>query len=334
MDQIEVSAKTVEDALKQALAKLGATENEVEFVVLDEGRKGLFGRGSRDAVIRVERRANGDSSRTEQAPAPDDHGERGRSGGGRQRGGRQSPRARKPLERPAPQLTAEDFAPRSSSSDSNGGRNRPEPAAEAPQPQREQTDSPRRGPSQRGPSSDSGPRRSSPPRDRPPHPVVEPDIEAEEVNHAAQLIDDILRILDLDAEITIREPMTDGDGRGSSLAVVDLEGEDLGMLIGRRGDTLQALQYVVNVVLAHRFPNRGTVTVDAEHYRHRREEHLVSLARRMAERVSRTGDSITLEPMNPAERRLVHMALAEDSEVETNSTGSGDARKVVISRPQ
>ncbi|MFQ5380663.1 MAG: RNA-binding cell elongation regulator Jag/EloR [Dehalococcoidia bacterium] len=307
MDQVEVSGKTVEDALKQALNKLGATADEVEFVVLDEGRRGFFGRGARDAVVRVERRAGaGPESKPERQPA-DTSIKRGGRRENRQRRGRSSGRrgGRAALDRPAPTLTAEDFAPRDSAGEQ----------PEAPPPRNKES------------------RRRQPPaqRDRPAHPEVDPDIEAPEVDYAAQLVDDILRILDLEAEITIREPMTPGDGRGSALAVIDLEGEDLGMLIGRRGDTLQSLQYFVNVVLAHRFPDRGTVTVDAEHYRHRREEHLVSLARRMAERVSRTGEPITLEPMSPAERRLVHMALADDREVETNSIGSGDSRKVVIS---
>ncbi len=304
MDQIEVSGKTVEDALKQALNKLGATADQVEFVVLDEGRRGFFGRGARDAIVRVQRRAQ-PKEKGDRRPA-DTTIRRGGQRNGRGRRGRPSGgRGRAPLDRPSPTLTAEDFAPRSAAPDKPS------------QPPPRQTE----------------PRRPRPTSERETrtHPEVDPDIEAPEVDYAAQLIDDILRILDVEAEITIREPVTAGDGMGSALAVVDLEGEELGLLIGRRGDTLQALQYFVNVVLAHRFPNRGTVTVDAEHYRHRREEHLVSLARRMADRVSRTGDSITLEPMNPAERRLVHLALADDPEVETNSTGSGDSRKVVIS---
>jgi len=75
----------------------------------------------------------------------------------------------------------------------------------------------------------------------------------------------------------------------------------------------------------------GAVTLDVEHYRHRREEQVVSLAQRMADRVRQTGAPITLEPMSAAERRLVHITLAEDPELETNSVGEGDNRKVVIS---
>ena len=141
----------------------------------------------------------------------------------------------------------------------------------------------------------------------------------------------MLQILDIDAGINIREPVTAGDGLGSARAVIDISGNDLGMLIGRRGESLMAFQYVVNLVMTRRFPGRGSVTIDVEQYRRRREDQVVSLAERMAERVREEGDPITLEPMSAAERRLVHLALAADPEVETNSIGEGDSRKVVIS---
>jgi spoIIIJ-associated protein len=151
------------------------------------------------------------------------------------------------------------------------------------------------------------------------------------VDFAAQTVDDLLRILEIDAEIGIREPLTPGDGLGSVLAVIDIKGEDLGLLIGRRGDTLVAFQYLVNLILGRKYPGRGGVTVDVEHYRHRNEERIVNLAKRMADRVRESGNSITLEPMSAAERRLVHVTFADDPEVETNSIGEGDNRKVVIS---
>ena len=97
------------------------------------------------------------------------------------------------------------------------------------------------------------------------------------------------------------------------------------------GDTLLSLQYLVNLILARRFPGKGGVTIDVEHYRHRREEQVVSFAQRMAERVRETGSPITLEPMSAAERRLVHLLFAEDPALETNSIGEGENRKVVIS---
>lgn len=160
---------------------------------------------------------------------------------------------------------------------------------------------------------------------------MEADINAEEVDLAAHVTDDLLRILDINAEINIREPLTPGDGKGAVLAVIDIKGDDLGLLIGRRGETLMAMQYLVNLIVTRRYPGRPGVTIDVEHYRHRREEQVVTLAQRMADRVRQTGNAITLEPMTAAERRLVHLLFAEDPDLETNSIGEGENRKVVIS---
>jgi spoIIIJ-associated protein len=178
---------------------------------------------------------------------------------------------------------------------------------------------------------EAGGRPERPRRHRDEGPVVEPDINAEEVDFAARIVDDMLRLLDIDAELTIREPLTPGDGRGVARAVIDISGDDLGVLIGRRGETLLSLQYLVNLIVTRRYPDRGGVTIDVEHYRHRREEQIVALAQRMAERVREDGSPITLEPMSASERRLVHLALADDPDLETNSTGEGENRKVVIS---
>lgn len=331
MDQAEASGKTVDDALKQALARLGARAEEVEITVLDEGKRGFFGRGGRDALVRVERVAGG--SLEPAAAAPPDTRIPHRAGGNPrqrqgQREGRNGNRRSEGRNRPAadaaaPKLTAEDFLvpgqrPQASSegrSRGGGGRNRPDRAG-AERPQR---------------SSRSAPRRE---HHRDDEPRIDPDINAEEVDFAAGIVDDLLRILDINAEISIREPVSAGDGLGNTLAVIDIMGDDLGLLIGRRGETLLSLQYLVNLIVGRRYPGRGGVTVDVEHYRHRREEQVVALAQRMADRVRETGAPITLEPMTPAERRLVHIAFVDDEEVETNSVGEGDHRKVVISLKQ
>jgi len=139
--------------------------------------------------------------------------------------------------------------------------------------------------------------------------------------------------MDIDAEVTVREPETAADGHGRASAVLDIEGDDLGLLIGRRGTTLAALQYMVNVMLTRKMDSRAIVTVDVEHYHRRREETLQGLAQRMADRVSNSGRPMTLEPMPASERRIIHITLSEDEDVVTGSVGQGDERKVVI-RPR
>jgi len=112
---------------------------------------------------------------------------------------------------------------------------------------------------------------------------------------------------------------------------IDITGPELGILIGRRGDTLDALQYLTNLAVARKLSERVRLIVDVEGYRLRREETLVRLAKRLAEKVKRTGVRITLEPMNPHERRIIHTSLQDEARISTSSEGDDPNRRVVIS---
>lgn len=157
----------------------------------------------------------------------------------------------------------------------------------------------------------------------------EPD--GDDVAYAHETLETILRLMGIDADVTVRPPETPGDGVGLAKAVLDVQGDDLGLLIGRRGAALYSLQYLVNLIVSRRFNQDAPFTVDIEGYRRRREESLRSLAFRMAERVRKSGRSVTLEPMPANERRIVHLALAQDPTVGTSSVGEGETRKVAIS---
>jgi len=147
---------------------------------------------------------------------------------------------------------------------------------------------------------------------------------------AAQILDKLLALMGIDAEVSIRDPETPGEGLGLAEAVLDVEGDDLGVLIGRRGETLQSLQYILNLMASRLLGERIQFTVDVEGYRRRREGQLRNMAQRMADQVRRTRQSVTLEPMPASERRIVHITLAEDRHVTTESIGEGDERQVSI----
>jgi spoIIIJ-associated protein len=153
----------------------------------------------------------------------------------------------------------------------------------------------------------------------------------DEAEFAAQMLDRLLELMGIQADVSIRDPETPGDGLGMAKAVLDVEGDDLGILIGRRGETLASLQYLLNLMVSRQLAEHLSFTVDVEGYRRRREKQLNTLAFRMADQVKRTRRPVTLEPMPPNERRIVHLALAEDRQVQTSSVGEGDARKVAIS---
>jgi len=160
--------------------------------------------------------------------------------------------------------------------------------------------------------------------------VEEGEYIEDEAEYAAQMLDHLLALMGIQADVSIRDPETPGDGLGMAKAVLDVEGDDLGILIGRRGDTLSSLQYLLNLMVSRQLGQHLSFTVDVEGYRRRRERQLTTLAHRMADQVKRTRRPVTLEPMPPNERRIIHLALAEDRQVETSSTGEGDARKVAI----
>jgi spoIIIJ-associated protein len=161
------------------------------------------------------------------------------------------------------------------------------------------------------------------------------DAEGEEVEDeaefAAQMLDQLLALMGIEADVSIRDAETPGDGLGMAKAVLEVEGDDLGVLIGRRGETLSSLQYLLNLMVTRQLGDGNYFTVDIEGYRRRRERQLKTLAQRTAETVKRTKRPVTLEPMPPNERRIIHLTLSEDRYVQTDSIGEGEDRKVSIS---
>ena len=136
------------------------------------------------------------------------------------------------------------------------------------------------------------------------------------------------RILEA-AGVNVSRTLRSANDPESGGPVIDLSGEDSGLLIGRRGQTLQALQFLVNLIVRRQFEG-VRVVLDVENYRQRRESQLKDMATKVADRVSQTKRSITLEPMPPADRRIIHTSLTDHPSVATESTGEGDARKVTI----
>ena len=112
---------------------------------------------------------------------------------------------------------------------------------------------------------------------------------------------------------------------------VELKGGDMGVLIGKRGQTLDSLQYLTNLAINKHFDSYYKIKIDTEDYRHRRKETLENLAKNISYKVKRTKHSVSLEPMNPFERRVIHSALQNDRYVTTHSEGEEPYRHVVVS---
>ena len=158
----------------------------------------------------------------------------------------------------------------------------------------------------------------------------EPLDELKEEEIAKKVVDNLLEKLHFDATTSMHETEPD-DITGETRWVIDVSGQELGMLIGTRGETLNALQHVARLMTGHAMRQRPTFILDVEGYRSRREQALARLADRMASKVVKRGQPMTLEPMPPNERRIIHITLRDDERVHTESFGDGRQRKVRIS---
>jgi spoIIIJ-associated protein len=148
-------------------------------------------------------------------------------------------------------------------------------------------------------------------------------------NAAALATEALSRILQA-AGVNVNRTLRAANDPETGGPIIDLSGEDSGLLIGRRGQTLQSLQFLVNLIVRKQFGEDVRVVLDVERYRERRETSLRDMATKVASRVVQTNRSITLEPMSPADRRIVHTTLSDHPGVTTESMGVGDNRKVTI----
>lgn len=148
------------------------------------------------------------------------------------------------------------------------------------------------------------------------------------LDRTESVVSKLLHLLNLQAQVSAHYGTTERDGRHN--IHVDIRGNDLSVLIGRRSETLSAFQYIASLIVGKEEQQFVQLTVDVEGYRDRREKQLIQMAKRMADQVSKSGRRQTLEPMPSAERRIIHIALRDHPAVKTESTGEEPYRKVMI----
>jgi spoIIIJ-associated protein len=313
MEWVETTGKTVDDAKDAALDQLGVDEQDAEFEVVEEPRTGLFGRTRGEARVRARVRP------TQPRPKVERRDRRGKAAG----------RGTKPGERR-----------RGQAGDRSGGGSRPKRAAtDAPvTPEAETADAsaaPAGAPVATATPAPPRPRRDRGPRDRAGAPARDDDEQESIEMTDAQLVEqgevvqaflvDLLDAFGLDGEVTA----TPADEGAIELAVT---GEDLGLLIGPKGQTLQAVQELSRSVLQRQLPGEthARIRVDVGGYRARRKEALERFVRQIAEDVKASGVQKALEPMSPPDRKVVHDTVNEIDGVQTISEGEDSRRRVVI----
>ncbi len=210
-----------------------------------------------------------------------------------------------------------------------GQASQPEPRAARQSPPRQQHQGQGGGDRLRGRRSrdDRPSNRGSAPR-----PVVIDRVDAEDEQIAKQAVRDLLQHMGVDADVmAVDNPSAVPlDPDEPPTIFIDVLGDDLGMLIGRRGEHLSHIQYLVNLMVNRKLSTWSRIILDVEGYRSRREESLIGLAERVARQVSRSRRPVTLEPMPPNERRIIHLTLRSHPDVGTESSGEGNERRITV----
>jgi spoIIIJ-associated protein len=285
-EAIEVTAPSVDEAIRQALDQLGAAEDDVVIQVLSTPRAGVLGLGARQARVRVERRPAEGARSGVMSPPP-------------------APPPRQPESTRPPERRPQPPPPRN---------RQPAEQPQPPRPPRERSErrvesSARHEENAAGDDESAAGRKAAGLDDQ--------------VREATNILSQILELMGERGEITTVEE----DSEGIELAI---KGDGSGLLIGRHGQTLDSLEYLVNRIQARRVKDAVPITIDTESYRERRRRQLHRMALSMAEQTKREHASVTLDPMPPRDRRIVHLALKDDPLITTRSTGDGFLRVVEI----
>ena len=284
---IRVSAKTLDDAITEALIQLGVTSDRLEYNVIEKGSAGFLGIGMKQAVIEAWKKE--DKEEEEFLKAVEETI-------------RENP-------------VKEYFAKEDNVKEDDVKEHQAEEAAKKEEAVREEKTEKEEA------SADAKEEKSEPVSVKEKELLAK--VEDETIRYVEQFVKDTLKAMDMDVEIT---SSIDKDGA----LYVDMKGENMGILIGKRGQTLDSLQYLANRVANKHQSGYVRVKLDTENYRARREETLKHLAKNIAHKVKRNRRPVILEPMNPYERRIIHSTLQSDPYVTTHSEGEEPYRKVVV----
>lgn len=290
----EYTARTIEEALERALNEMMLTRDDIEYEVVTQPSKGILGIGRRDAVVRVRKKVI-EELKDIVADIKEE---------------RKAEQSVKPVSE-IPQAEPIAEAAPAKETEEKPVIAQVEETIEEVVPQKVDTEQPEQ------------PEKTAPAVEKAAQKAVDKKAalaEAEEKGRA--FLSKIFEEMDLDVTIDVKEK--------NGYLTFDLKGKNLGILIGRRGDTLDSLQFLLNLVINDKNGIKVKGIVDIENYRAKREETLIGLSHKLAAKARKTGQKVVLEPMNPQERRIIHMALQNDRRVSTYSEGEEPYRKVVI----
>ena len=299
MEEITVSAKTLDDAITEALIQLGVTSDQLEYDVIEKGNAGFLGIGRKQAVIKarrkVEKKVNDepviDFSDAVKEVMKDSKSDNYHKHNNRDNKKKKDNRKKENYHKNNKNVTASEKTEKVKEETVKTEK-------------KEKNDNPHK-----------------PVQER--KEIELAKVEDITVKTCEEFLTNVLKAMDMEVEIK-----TSIDEEGA--LCIEMNGDNMGILIGKRGQTLDSLQYLTNRVANKAQDGYVRVKLDTEDYRRRRKETLENLAKNIAHKVKRTRRSVSLEPMNPYERRIIHSALQGDRSVTTHSEGEEPYRRVVV----
>lgn len=283
-EEITVSAKTLDDAITEALVQLGVTSDRLEYDVIEKGSPGFLGIGMKQAVIRAWRKEE-------------------------------------PKEESVDEIAEElikEAVPTDITLDTKEEKEPKKPKKENKEPKKATQKS-----GKKEIKKEQKKEAKSEEKTEPRHETELAKVEDATIKECETFLQNVLQAMHMEVELCSK---VDEEGALS----IEMKGDNMGILIGKRGQTLDSLQYLTNRVANKMQAGYVRVKLDTEDYRERRKETLENLARNIAHKVKRTRKPVTLEPMNPYERRIIHSALQGDKNVTTHSEGEEPYRRVVV----
>ena len=281
MDYITVTAKTLDDAITDALVQLGVTSDKLDYEVIEKGSAGFLGIGMKQAVIKARRKEEKPEKVNEEIV--------------------EETVTEEPVKKESKPIKEHKKFDKSSKKASHHKKEKIEKVVKEEKAEEViQTE------------------------ETPKKEIELAPVEAETIEACKKFVQDVLASMNMkDVEIT-----TEIDEEGA--LCINMDGSNMGIMIGKRGQTLDSLQYLTNRVANKMQDGYVRVKLDTEDYRRRRKQTLENLAKNIASKVKRTRRTVSLEPMNPYERRIIHSALQADPAVSTHSEGEEPYRRVVV----
>lgn len=308
MEYITVSAKTLDDAITEALVQLGVTSDQLDYQVIEKGSAGFLGIGMKQAVIKARKKEEVKEEEYEiNIPKVDVSVVKEPI--------KRDPAAKEKKEFPKKEASKREVSKKESSKKEISKKESPKKDVK----KKNNTPKEKKDIEKVQPTSSPSEKNAAEKKE-----VELAIVEDQTIKACEKFIEDVLKAMDMkDVNIT---SIIDEEGALS----ISMEGSNMGILIGKRGQTLDSLQYLTNRVANKMQDGYVRVKLDTEDYRRRRKETLENLAKNIASKVKRNRRTVSLEPMNPYERRIIHSALQADPAVSTHSEGEEPYRRVVV----